>query len=589
MDFVEHLKSQLDIADVVGHYVRLKRNGASPSLVGLCPFHSEKTPSFNVHSVRQFYKCFGCDAKGDLINFVMEIEGVEFWDALKLLAERYGIPLPERKQDRDPKTQLRDALFEMQEIAVRTFEDNLHSPAGAEARRYLTHRGLNADTIREFRLGLADARGQQLVHELRKFDADLLTKSGLVSRRQDSSGFYDRFRDRLMFPIHNESGKVIGFGGRALSNEDKPKYINSEGTEIYQKSHVLYNVHRAKAQARKTDRMILVEGYMDVIGVWQAGISNVVASCGTSLTNEQVRLIKRHIAQTDAGAGQVVVNFDPDAGGARGAERSIHLLLSEGLRVKMLMFPGDTDPDEFIQHNGAERYLRLTQQAPSYFHWLIDRAKERFDSESAEGRAAALQSIWPALERVHDKVERNALMEEVAGRFNLNIQLIRDQFRQSSTNLATMKRVVEISSSLPPNERLLLSSMLHSDDARDAALHYFERSGVPATLRAKNVFQVMLAMKTSQSAYSLGALLDRLEEREQKIVSELSFHSMSAAPDEAAAQAIHCLRAIEGQAAQTERAELKKRIRAAELAGNLEEALELASELKKMEARVSGQ
>lgn len=588
MDFVEHLKSRLDIADVVGHYVRLKRNGASASLVGLCPFHSEKTPSFNVHTVRQFYKCFGCDAKGDLINFVMEIEGVEFWDALKLLSERYGIPLPERKQDRDPKTRLRDALFEMQEIAACAFEENLHSPAGAEARRYLVERGLSADTIREFRLGLADARGQQLVQQLRKFDVDLLGKSGLVSRRQDGSGFYDRFRNRLMFPIHNEFGKVIGFGGRALSDEDKPKYINSEGTEIYQKSHVLYNIHRAKAQARKTDRMILVEGYMDVIGVWQAGIANVVASCGTSLTNEQVRLIKRHIAQMDAGAGQVIVNFDPDAGGARGAERSIHLLLSEGLRVKVLMFPADTDPDEFIQKNGPEQYLQLTQQAPSYFHWLIDRAKERFDSESAEGRAAALQSIWPVLQRVHDKVERNALIEEVAGRFNLDVQLIRDQFRQSSANLATIKRVVEISSSLPPNERLLLSSMLHSDDARQAALHYFERSGIPATLQAKGVFQIMLTMKTSGSDFSLAAVLARLEEREQKIVSELAFQPMSVAPDEAAAQAIHCLRAMEGKTVQTERAELKKRIRAAEVAGNLQEALKLTGELKKMDARVGG-
>lgn len=589
MDFVEHLKSQLDIADVVGHYVRLKRNGASASLVGLCPFHSEKTPSFNVHSVRQFYKCFGCDAKGDLINFVMEIEGIEFWEALKLLSERYGIPLPERKQDRDPKTRLRDALFEMQEIAARAFEENLQSPGGAEARSYLVERGLSADTIREFRLGLADARGQQLVHQLRKFDADLLGKSGLLSKRQDGSGFYDRFRNRLMFPIHNESGKVIGFGGRALSDDDKPKYINSEGTEIYQKSHVLYNIHRAKAQARKTDCMILVEGYMDVIGVWQAGIANVVASCGTSLTSEQVRLIKRHIAQTDAGAGQVIVNFDPDAGGARGAERSIHLLLSEGLRVKILMFPADTDPDEFIQQNGAEQYLRLTQQAPSYFHWLIDRAKERFDSESAEGRAAALRSIWPVLQRVHDKVERNALIEEVAGRFSLDVQLIRDQFRQSSANLTTIKRVVEISSSLPPNERLLLSSMLHSDDARQAALHYFERCGVPATLHAKSVFQVMLTMKTSGSDFSLAALLDRLEEREQKIVSELAFQPMSVAPEEAAAQAIHCLRAVEGKTAQTERAELKKRIRAAEVSGNLQEALQLTGELKKMDARVSGQ
>jgi DNA primase len=252
------------------------------------------------------------------------------------------------------------------------------------------------------------------------------------------------------------------------------------------------------------------------------------------------------------------------------------------------MFPADIDPDEFIQQNGPELYLRLMQQAPSYFHWLIDRAKERFDSESAEGRAAALQSIWPMLQRVNDKVERNALIEEVAGRFNLDVQLIRDQFRQSSANLGTIKRVVEISSSLPPNERLLLSSMLQSDDARQAALHYFEESGIPGTLQAKNVFQAMLTMKSSGSAFSLAALLDRLPEREQKIVSELAFQRMSVGFEDGA-QAIHCLRALEGKTAQTERAELKKRIRAAELQGNLQEALQLASELKKMDIRVSGE
>ena len=195
---------------------------------------------------------------------------------------------------------------------------------------------------------------------------------------------------------------------------------------------MLYNIHRAKAQARKLDRMILVEGYMDVIGVSQAGITNVVASCGTSLTNDQVRLIKRQIAHTEASAGQVIVNFDPDPGGSRGTERSIHLLLAEGLRVKILTLPGEADPDEFIQDHGKERYLELTQYAPSYFHWLIDRCRERFDVTSAEGRASALQSLWPTLERVHDKIERNCLNGGSGGAIRVNVQLIRDQFRQSN-------------------------------------------------------------------------------------------------------------------------------------------------------------
>ncbi len=225
MSFVEQLKSNLDIVEVVGQYVRLKRQGAGASYTGLCPFHTEKTPSFNVHSTHQFYKCFGCDAKGDLINFVMEIEGLSFWETLKLLSERYGIPMPQRQRLDDPEAQLREALLDMHEIATRTFEDNFHGTAGAEVRRYVTDRGVSIETAREFRIGLADSRGQQLVGRLQKFGPELMEKSGLVARRQDESGFYDRFRNRLMFPIHNESGKVIGFGGRALGPDEQPKYL----------------------------------------------------------------------------------------------------------------------------------------------------------------------------------------------------------------------------------------------------------------------------------------------------------------------------------------------------------------------------
>jgi DNA primase len=588
MDFAVQLKSQLDIVDVIGQYVRLKRNGASPNLVGLCPFHTEKSPSFNVHSTQQFYKCFGCDAKGDLFNFVMEIEGLSFWETIKLLSERYGIPLPQRRSENDIAAQVREALFEMNETATRTFEDNLHSPQGAEVRRYLERRGLSASTIRDFRLGFADPRGSQLSQRLQKFGPELLGDSGLVAKRQDGSGFFDRFRNRLMFPIHNESGKVIGFGGRALADDDQPKYLNSPETKLYKKSLVLYNIHRAKAQARKLDRMILVEGYMDAIGIAQAGIQNVVASCGTSLTSEQVRLIKRQVAHTDASAGHVIVNFDPDPGGSRGTERSIHMLLIEGLRVKILGLPGDADPDEFIQQHGADRYVQMTERAPSYFHWLIDRSKERFDVSSTEGRVSALQSLWPALERVQDRIERNVLIEEIAGRFRVDVQLIRDHFRQSAPTAEKLKRVVELSSSVPPNERLLLSAVLENEEARLAVLHYFEQSGVPSVLHLSSVFNAIASMHRGGSDFSLMALLDRLEAREQKIVSELSFQHVAADGQQPAAQAIECLRALEAKNAEENRNVLKRQIREAEGRGEFEEALRLTDQLKQTERRQNG-
>ena len=583
MDFVDQLKSQLDIVDVVGHYVRLKRNGASPRHVGLCPFHTEKTPSFGVHSVHQFYKCFGCDAKGDLIKFVMEIEGVTFWESLKLLSDRYGIPMPQRQRSDDPEARSRDALFEMHEIAARTFEENLNGSAGADARRYFEKRGVSPESSREFRLGLADARGQELVQRLQRFGSELMEESGLVAKRQESSGFYDRFRNRLMFPIHNESGKVIAFGGRALGPDDQPKYLNSPETKIYRKTFVLYNLHRAKAQARKLDRMILVEGYMDVIGIYQAGIQNVVASCGTSLTNEQVRSIKRQIAQTEASGGHVIVNFDPDAGGARGTERSINLLLAEGLRINVLTLPADADPDEFIQQQGVEAYGRLADSAPTYFRWLADVARAKFDMQGAEGRVQAFQFLWPSLQRVHDKLERAALVNEISSYLGIDPQLIREQFRRAAPDEGAIRRAAAISSSVPPNERLLLSCILQSEDARSAVLHYLGQSGIPANLQLKNIFEAMLAMRNGGSPFTLTTLVDRLQDRDQKIVGELTFQDASIDPESATAQAIHCLKALEMKSVDDQRAALRRRIRDVEHEGKLEEALRLADELQKME------
>ena len=281
MDFAEQLKAQLNIVEVIGQYVPLKRQGSGARYVGLCPFHSENTPSFNVNGTLGFYKCFGCEAKGDVFKFIQERENLTFPETLKMLAERYGIPMPERQRPDDAESQKKAALYEMQEIAASTFQDNFRASGGADARKYVEGRNVSKESMDEFRIGLSDASGHQLIKKLQKFGAALMEESGLVGKREDGS-FYDRFRGRLMFPIHNEAGKIIGFGGRALKPDDKPKYMNSPGTPLYNKSTVLYNLHRAKTDARKNSRMILVEGYMDVIGVYAAGIKEVVAASGTA-------------------------------------------------------------------------------------------------------------------------------------------------------------------------------------------------------------------------------------------------------------------------------------------------------------------
>ena len=342
MDFVEQLKSSVDIVQVIQEYVRLRKAGPT-RYSGLCPFHKEKTPSFSVHAGHQFYKCFGCGAAGDVLKFVMEMERISFYEALKLLAERHGIPMPRRSEYSDPETKLRAALYQMHELAEEAFRTNLQGGVGTEAREYLDRRGVAPAISEEFGLGYAERSGRGLVRlfEKHNFTGEQMEASGLVLKRDDGS-FYDRFRHRLMFPIHNESAKIIGFGGRALDPGEQAKYLNSPETPIYRKSYVLYNLHRAKQGIRQSDRIVLVEGYMDVIGVYASGVHEVVASCGTALTSQQVQAMKRH-------SEKIVVNFDPDAAGANAAERSINMLLDESMHVRMVELDGGLDPDEYCK------------------------------------------------------------------------------------------------------------------------------------------------------------------------------------------------------------------------------------------------
>ncbi|MBI3694906.1 MAG: DNA primase, partial [Acidobacteria bacterium] len=358
MDFAPFVKSSVDIVRVVGDYVRLKKQGPH-RMVGLCPFHSEKTPSFSVHAGLQIFKCFGCGKGGDVFNFLMEIEGMSFYEALKALAEQHGIPMPKRGPEAmaDEETRLRAALYQAHEIGMRLFRAQLDAPEGQAAREYLVKRGLPPDAVAEFGLGYAPG-GSRLARALEKegLTPEQIEASGLALKSQDGPAFYDRFRNRLIFPIKNESGKLIAFAGRALDADQQPKYLNSPESPIYKKSYVLYNLDRAKQQMRQRERVVLVEGYMDAIGVWRAGVKEVVASCGTALTGEQIRMIGRH-------ARSVVVNFDPDAAGRNAAERSILMFLEEGLHVRVLNLPEGLDPDEYCKKRGGEAYEALLTRA----------------------------------------------------------------------------------------------------------------------------------------------------------------------------------------------------------------------------------
>jgi len=575
VEFVEQLKSAVDIVRVIGEYVRLRRVGATGRWVGLCPFHQEKTPSFNVNQTRQFYKCFGCGVSGDMLKFVMEIDGLTFPETLKLLAERNGIPMPKRTEYADADSKLRGALMEMHAIAAQVFQANLRGEQGAAAREYLARRGVSQESIETFQLGYSDSSGQTLVRRLGDFSPEQLEASGLVRRRQEGPGFYDSFRGRLMFPIDNESGKVIAFGGRAMRDDDPAKYINSGETQIYRKSSVLYNLHRARGGMRTSDRVVLVEGYMDVIGVYSAGVTEVVASCGTALTNGQVRTIHRH-------ADTVVVNFDPDTAGANAAEKAIQLFLDEGIRVKVLGLEGGLDPDEYVKQQGADAYRAKLDSASGYFHWLADRARLKFDMKTPEGRVDAFKFLLPAVQKLPDRLERAAVANDLASYLGVDASLVLDQFKRSSPDRKAAPAQVQRPVSIPELEKILLCAVVSSEQVRAQVLERLTPE-LTAKFVTRDIFEVIRQVSSTNGTIEFSALEGRLSPGDQALLHQAVMADESIEEADLLGRAEACLRRLESDAKRRWIDDLRGRVRAAEREGNMEEAIRLMAELLKRE------
>ena len=575
MDFVEQLKSAVDIVTVVGEYVRLRKSSSS-RYMGLCPFHSEKTPSFSVNVSHQRYYCFGCHATGDVLQFVQEIEHISFYDALKSLAERYGVPIPRRSQYSDEESRRRGVLFQMHELAQENFRANLVSAAGEGARAYLARRGVTPETIEQFGLGYSDRSGRAIARlfDERGFARELIAESGLVSTRTDGS-FYDKFRNRLMFPIHSEKGKTIAFGGRALTPEDEPKYLNSPETLIYKKREVLYNLHRAKDAIRKEDRSILVEGYMDAISVTAAGLAPVVASCGTSLTPQQVQALKRH-------SQNIVVNFDADAAGGGGTERSLDLLLAEGMFIRIVELDGGLDPDEYSRQRGAEAYQARLDAAKGYFYWLADRARARHDVRTPEGAVAVLKALLPALQRVSDRLERMAIAENVAGYIGVERGVVLETFRKAVAD-RQQKTIEPPHPTLRADEKGLLQVLLSGEHGSEDLIGGLETVHVLERVATRRIYQAIRALHAGGEEVTFDAVNARLEPGDQVLLAEALLSEEAEYHQRDTAYGRHCFESLRRSDEQLRREELKARVKQAERAGNLEEALRLAEELRQIE------
>ncbi|MFZ0820579.1 MAG: DNA primase [Candidatus Acidiferrales bacterium] len=520
--FADRVKQQADIVRVIGEYVPLRKSGQN--FTGLCPFHSEKTPSFAVHPTKQIYHCFGCGVGGDVFKFVMEMDKISFPEAVRVVAEKCGIPVPQQRE-RTPEerktNQQRNALVEMHREAAAFFARQLATTAeGKAARAYLADRGLDSEAIERFGLGYAPSGGESLVRHLKqKFPDALITQSGLASH-DDKGRPFDRFRRRIMFPIANEGGKVIAFGGRSLG-DDMPKYLNSPETPIYSKSAVLYHLDRAKEPIRRANFAVLVEGYMDTIGVARAGIENVVASCGTSLTEPQVKLLGRFTKQ-------IIVNYDPDSAGQAATERSLSLLLENDFDTRVLALPPvdgkPADPDLYIQKKGAEAYRDLLAKAPPFLDYLISRAKQ-MDLTSAQGKLAAVNFLMPHVQRIANPLLRSEWATRIAQQLRIEEPVLREALRKSAAERRSEVHTKPelIARSVRPAERRLVQMLIDADEFRARLVQALLAESLHKGLETESVFNALLPTCAEGSRPDATTLATTLEASASKLLFEIAF------------------------------------------------------------------
>jgi DNA primase len=582
-DFAQQVKQQADIVKIIGDYVRLKKAGAQ-NFSGLCPFHKEKTPSFSVHAGRQFFNCFGCHEHGDVFTFIQKIESVGFSEAVRTVAQKCGIPLPKRdfaSPEEAAEHRQRGKLLDLHEAATVWFEEQLRSPEGALAREYLTGRGLTADGITKFRIGFAPDNFHALRERLQPLaDSAALRQSGLFSWKEQEDGspgpLYARFRKRIMFPIANESGRVIAFTARTLETGEKagPKYLNSPETPLYSKSHVLFNLDKARQAIRQDGGVILVEGQMDCISVFLAGIPNVIATSGTAFTESQVRLLRRY-------ATKVIVNFDPDTAGANAAEKSIALLTEEGFEVRVLTLEGGLDPDRYVRERGARAYAEALRAAPSFQSYLTERARQLFPLRDPKSKTEALNFLLPHIRRIPSRIARDAFAIDAAQALGIDSALVRAELKE-----AAAKRRDSIATHAQPlthAERVLLQAFSAPRSSEgylvaEGALHQHEREFAAMRSDVRSIVEQLRSRPDGADPMAAAAPEHR------QLLAELFLSIHDAEPDTEAVDA--AILAIRHSALEQEQRRLRAAIEQAERAGNLDEALRLTHESQDVTRRL---
>lgn len=457
-ELINEIRQQTDIVGLISEYVALKQTGKNYK--GLCPFHKEKTPSFVVHPEKQIFHCYGCGAGGNVFSFLMQYEKYSFPEAVRVLAKRLGIKLPDKDEQGDsPRLEQLETLYALHQEVARYFARQLTRPAGAKALEYLRDRGIDDQTRERFLLGYAAPDWDEMQkHFIRKYSVDILLESGLAIKRKSGIGQYDRFRDRLMIPIHNERGRVVAFGGRILG-EGEPKYLNSPESPIFQKGRVLFGLHHARDAIRRHGHILLVEGYFDMIVPYSLGVDNIAATMGTALTNSHLRLLQRY-------TNKVILMFDPDPAGIKAVQRTLDLFLESGFEVRAAILPEGDDPDTAIRKMGSEQFKHFILQAPLLLDFIRERILAQYDLSRTDQRVACANQILSTIVKIQNIPERNDQISKTASLLQITeadsalFEEFKKVARTGKPHISPPVPVVEKSIALPPVERLLIKALL---------------------------------------------------------------------------------------------------------------------------------
>jgi DNA primase len=548
--FTDELKAHLDIVQIVGERVQLRKAGGA-SWKGLCPFHGEKTPSFHVHGDKQFFHCFGCGASGDVYRFVQTLDTLTFPDAVRQLAARAGMTVPEAedaKADVDNARE-REALLKIHEVAAAWFKAQLLAPIGRGALRVVHDRGLTPETIEMLGVGYAPTFGLRAHLTAAGFADPLLFRSGLVMPADDGQP-RDRFRNRLMIPICRETGPVIAFGGRAMEDGQQPKYLNSPETGIYTKGRTLYGLNWSKSAISRLKYAVMVEGYFDWAQAWQAGIPNVVASSGTALKLVQVKLLHRY-------ASKVILNFDPDSAGQGAAAASSEMFVSEGFQVNVAMLPGGDDPDNYIRKHGAAAYQEQLRNSRQYLEYLLDRAATSEDVSTDEGRRSFLGKMLAVAARIPDAAQRDQFADRLSHKARITEEVVRAEIRKAAvhrqTDVEQVERRVPALGQIKVAERGLIWGLIREPASAIRVIAELEAEDLQGLATASILGQARSLQGWDPSAIP-GALFERLNEGEAALVHGI------AADTRAPAEVSDCAVTLRKQRQDRERAQIQQEI-----------------------------